>query len=36
MTQKGSLPQKGHKFAQIGLSCFSGGDIQKSCIQSKF
>ena len=36
MTQKGSLPQKGHKLPQIGISCLSGGDTQKSCVQSKF
>ena len=34
--QKGSLPQKGPKLPQIGLSCLSGGDTQKSCVQSKF
>ena len=33
---KGSLPQKGHKLAQIGLSCLSGGYTRKSCVQSKF
>ena len=36
MTQKGSLPQKGHKLPQIGLFSLSGGDTQKSCVQSKF
>ena len=34
--QKGSLSQKGHKLAAIGLSSFAGGDILKSCAQSKF
>ena len=38
MTQKGSLPSKG---AQIGpiieiFPALSGGDTQKSCVQSKF
>ena len=36
MTQKGSLPQKGPKLPQIGISCLSGGDTQTSCVQSKF
>ena len=36
MSQKGSLPQKGHKLPQIGLSCLSGGDTLKLCLQSKF
>ena len=36
MTLKGSLPQKGPKLPQISLSCLSGGDTQKSCVQYKF
>ena len=34
--QKGSLPQRGHKLAPIGISSFAGGDILKSCVQFKF
>ena len=29
-------PKKGHKLAAIGLSSFTGGDILKSCAQTKF
>ena len=36
LPQKGSLSQKGNKFSAIGLSSFAGGDILKSCAQSKF
>ena len=36
LPQKGSLSQKGHKLASIGLSSFAGGDILKLCSQSKF
>ena len=30
------LPQKRHKLPKIGVFCFAGGDILKSCAQSKF
>ena len=33
---KGALPQKRHKLPKIGVFCFAGGDILKSCAQSKF
>ena len=33
LPQKGSLSQKGHKLAAIGLSSFAGGDILKLCSQ---
>ena len=33
---KGSVPQKGTNWPQIDIFCFSGGDTNKSCAQSKF
>ena len=30
------ITPKGAQLPQIGFSCFSGGDTQKSCVQSKF
>ena len=34
--KKRVITPKGHKLAAIGLSSFAGGDILKSCAQSKF
>ena len=34
--KKGHYPKRGTNMPQIGLSCFSGGDSPKSCVQTEF